>query len=159
MKEVKIEVPEGYEIDKENSTFECIKFKPKELTYGDIARKLFSNKEGYNICINGKIVRVQLDNYNSHCPNNALTRKQCERLLAINKLMNVAYYFNEIVNKDIYCSKRQYLLSITVEGKIEILEDEYPLLKDGIVSFKTKESAKKAIKILGEETVKLAISL
>ena len=27
-KEVKIKVPEGYEIDKENSTFECIKFKP-----------------------------------------------------------------------------------------------------------------------------------
>lgn len=27
--EVKIEVPEGYEIDKENSTFECIKFKKK----------------------------------------------------------------------------------------------------------------------------------
>lgn len=27
-KEIKISVPEGYEIDKENSTFECIKFKP-----------------------------------------------------------------------------------------------------------------------------------
>lgn len=27
-KEIKIECPEGYEIDKENSTFECIKFKP-----------------------------------------------------------------------------------------------------------------------------------
>lgn len=26
-KEVKIIIPEGYEIDKENSTFECIKFK------------------------------------------------------------------------------------------------------------------------------------
>lgn len=26
--EIKINVPEGYEIDKENSTFECIKFKP-----------------------------------------------------------------------------------------------------------------------------------
>lgn len=32
-KEIKINVPEGYEIDKENSTFDCIKFKPikKEL--------------------------------------------------------------------------------------------------------------------------------
>lgn len=27
-KEFKIQVPEGYEIDKEKSTFECIKFKP-----------------------------------------------------------------------------------------------------------------------------------
>ena len=29
MKEVKINIPEGYIIDKENSTFECIKFKRK----------------------------------------------------------------------------------------------------------------------------------
>ena len=28
-KEIKINIPEGYEIDKENSTFECIKFKKK----------------------------------------------------------------------------------------------------------------------------------
>ena len=30
MKELKIEVPKGYEVDKENSTFECIKFKKKK---------------------------------------------------------------------------------------------------------------------------------
>ena len=37
-KEVKIQVPDGYEIDKENSTFECIKFKPinRYITYGDV---------------------------------------------------------------------------------------------------------------------------
>ena len=37
-----IDIPEGYEIDKENSTFECIKFKPikKYLTYKEIAEKL-----------------------------------------------------------------------------------------------------------------------
>lgn len=28
-KEIKINIPEGYEIDKENSTLEYIKFKPK----------------------------------------------------------------------------------------------------------------------------------
>lgn len=36
--EIKINVPEGMEIDKENSTFECIKFKPKWVPKrGDIA--------------------------------------------------------------------------------------------------------------------------
>lgn len=36
--EIKINVPEGIEIDKENSTFECIKFKPKWIPKrGDIA--------------------------------------------------------------------------------------------------------------------------
>lgn len=31
MKEVRINIPEGYTIDEKNSTFECIKFKRKEL--------------------------------------------------------------------------------------------------------------------------------
>ena len=46
IKEVKIQVPDGYEIDKENSTFECVKFKPikKDITYDDICNNLFSEK-------------------------------------------------------------------------------------------------------------------
>ena len=42
MKELKIEVPKGYVIDKENSTFECIKFKKKEFgirTWNDYVKK------------------------------------------------------------------------------------------------------------------------
>lgn len=41
-KEIKINIPEGYEIDKENSTFECVKFKPvkKYLTLLDIHEKV-----------------------------------------------------------------------------------------------------------------------
>lgn len=34
-KEIKINCPEGYEIDKENSTFECIKFKPRQTKFRD----------------------------------------------------------------------------------------------------------------------------
>lgn len=34
-KELKIVPPEGYEVDKENSTFECIKFKPLEKRWRD----------------------------------------------------------------------------------------------------------------------------
>lgn len=31
IKEIKINIPEGYKIDKEHSTFECIKFKKKQI--------------------------------------------------------------------------------------------------------------------------------
>ena len=41
-KEFKIQVPEGYEIDKENSTFECIKFKKKSISFVDIIDKYLS---------------------------------------------------------------------------------------------------------------------
>lgn len=94
-KEVKIQVPEGYEIDKENSTFECIKFKliKKNITYGDIYEYLFKNKNSFYITNFGEV-----DNYLSVCSamdkNNATNRKQLERLLALNQLLNIAEYYN-----------------------------------------------------------------
>lgn len=86
-KEFKIQVPEGYEIDKENSTFECIKFKPikKVLSYEDVARELFRNKDGY-ICSFSYLKDWECTTCTS--------QKQAEKLIAINKLMNVAKYLN-----------------------------------------------------------------
>ena len=48
-KEMKIIAPEGYEIDKERSTLECIKFKRKMefITYQYICNKLFENQLFY----------------------------------------------------------------------------------------------------------------
>ena len=95
-KEIKIKVPEGYEIDKENSTFECIKFKPikKELTYKDVAEELFF--EGlFAIDFNGEI-RYASSSSNSQCDrNNATNKEQLERLLALNQLLNIAEYYNK----------------------------------------------------------------
>jgi hypothetical protein len=41
-KEIKITPPEGYEIDKENSTFECIKFKPVVKRWRDKENNTFN---------------------------------------------------------------------------------------------------------------------
>ena len=94
-KEVKINIPEGYEIDKENSTFECIKFKPskKYITYEDVCVNLFAEKYRYYIDSFGVIYSTQLKAFISS-PNNAPNKKQLERLLALNQLMNIAYYYN-----------------------------------------------------------------
>ena len=54
-KEIKINCPEGYEIDKENSTFECIKFKKKEEPkFSDYDGK-FNIVEGYYVAEDGLI--------------------------------------------------------------------------------------------------------
>lgn len=104
-KEIKIKVPEGYEIDKENSTLECIKFKPikKELTYEDVVEELFSNSYYY---INGccKIITGPMDA--KYDKNNATNRKQLEKLLALNQLLNIAEYYNKkspIKGNEVYC--------------------------------------------------------
>nr|DAD59162.1 MAG TPA: hypothetical protein [Bacteriophage sp.] len=115
-KELKIQAPEGYEIDKENSTFECIKFRPikKNISYNDICYMLFKDKNSCYITTNGNIIEDTL-----HCDtaiekNNATNRKQLEKILALNQLLNIAEYYNRntkqkeflyrIVYSKFYCS-------------------------------------------------------
>lgn len=94
-KEIKINIPEGYEIDKENSTFECIKFKPikKYITYKDVCNNIFAEKYGYYIGPSGNICDTSLEEF-TYDPNNAPREIQLKRLLALNQLMNIAYYYN-----------------------------------------------------------------
>lgn len=46
MKQIKINIPEGYEIDQENSTFECIRFKPKPQVYWSDEHKAVVVEDG-----------------------------------------------------------------------------------------------------------------
>lgn len=106
-KELKIQVPEGYEIDTENSTFECIKFKPikKDITYEDIADSLFCNNYLY-ISNYGEIEYSEDCGSESYHKSNANDKKQLERLLALNQLLNIAEYYNRIhpkQNDRLYC--------------------------------------------------------
>lgn len=103
MKSVKITPPKGYEVDKDKSTFEEIVFKPISLTYDKICKELFKN-EFYYIGANGAICCSTLINNYICLPNNAISKEQAERILAINKLVNVATYYNKmrICNDDLY---------------------------------------------------------
>lgn len=155
-KEVKIQVPEGYEIDEKNSTFECIKFKPikKIETYDDVARELFLNKKAYFTDVHGKISDVTMRN--NYCePNNCVTRKQAEKLLAINKLMNVASYLNKDWKPD-WKGQAQNKFYIFIRND-EIRIDYVAVSNDGAVVFPDRETAQRATKILGEETIRLAL--
>lgn len=94
-KELKIQVPDGYEIDKENSTFECVKFKPikKYITYKDVCNKLFKNFQGYLISGYGQIDDFSYES-DKFEPNSATNIKQLDRLLALNQLLNITEYYN-----------------------------------------------------------------
>lgn len=94
-KELKIQVPDGYEIDRENSTFECIKFKlaKKYITYKDVCNKLFKNFQGYLISGYGQIDDFSYES-DKFEPNSATNRKQLDRLLALNQLLNITEYYN-----------------------------------------------------------------
>lgn len=97
-KELKIEIPKGYEIDKENSTFECIKFKliKKDITYDDVCNILFVN-DTYFISDKGLILKKdEWANKINLEKNNSTNVKQLNRLLALNQLLNIAEYYNKL---------------------------------------------------------------
>ncbi len=81
-KEIKINVPEGYEIDKENSTFECIKFKKKEVTPWRYNQETTS---GYSI------VCRKISNWSNNLGGKALfaTEKQAKSALAMAQISQI----------------------------------------------------------------------
>lgn len=159
-KEMKIVPPEGYEIDKENSTFDCIKFKPikKTLTYEDVASELFINKRLFFITSNSKIEKYKGASKIAVLEgNNCTSYNQAQKLLAINKLMNVAKYLNDDWKPDWNNSKEEkWFLKIDECNNVCAGDVEYTCLCN--VFFKSFDFAKQAISILGEETIRLALS-
>ena len=153
-KEIKVIPPEGYCVDVENSTFECIKFKPKGLTYEDVAKKLFKDRVAFFIDGNCKVSSYKPIN-SADNSNNCVSAEQIMKLLALNKLINVAKYLNENWVPDYLNSGQPKFYIFLVKGKVDIY-DGYNN-NSGVPCFRSKELTKQAIEILGEETIKLAL--
>ena len=124
----KIQVPEGMEIDRENSTFECIKFKPKELTYIEISKKFPKN------------------------PSVSVNANHFLKLLIIRQLLEVADYFNGDWKPDWNdTNQTKYYISYNVNSKIYVGTCFYT--NQSLVYFSSRENAEKAIKIIGEKNL------
>ena len=126
--EFKIQVPEGMEIDRENSTFECIKFKPKELTYQEISKKFPKN------------------------PSVSVNANHFLKLLIIRQLLEVADYLNGDWKPDWNdVNQPKYFISYTVSQKIYV--DAFYYTNQSLVYFSSRENAEKAINIIGEKNL------
>lgn len=157
-KELKIVPPEGMEYYIENDT---VKFRPikKKFTYDDIAKELFFNKNTYypQDSINGSldIEKVRMGNIAfTNFPFNCTSEKQIDKLAAYNKLMNVAKYLNGDWKLD-WNNDYKYYPTIC-EDEIEIAS--IVCIKNSSIYFKSEELAKQALEILGEETIRIALS-
>lgn len=112
-KELKVQAPEGYEIDKENSTFECIRFKLiKNITYDVVCNNIFNIRNedtGYYIENTGDIRKASgFSNKARKDKNNATNKEQLERLLALNQLLNIAEYYNKLHTTNIKSTTIEY---------------------------------------------------
>ena len=125
--EFKIQVPEGMEIDKENSTFDCIRFKPK-LSYQEISKKF---PKSSSVSVNAK---------------------HLSKHLTIRQLLEVADYLNGDWKPDWNdMNQVKYVISYNVNKKIFIEGCYYT--NYSIVCFSSIENAKKAIEIIGEKNL------
>ena len=147
---VRIIPPEGYEIDKENSTFENIIFKKKCADcYESILEGLFSQQMSVYGENPGKVYNVEqfVKNHKDKIVLNK--RENYQRLVALTKLINVAEYLNQ-GKKD-----NAYLIYVDSSNKIRFCTSSTTY---GQVCFHTELLARTAVDILGEETIKLALS-
>lgn len=158
---IKIEdiCPKGYKLDKEKSTLDNLVFIKDEI-YESICDKLFNDKNFYYITSEGNIRETssQTLTYQPTDKNNCTSEKQARKLLAINQLLNVAKYLNGDwqPNWGNYNEDKYVLYFDENNEKLNIYYVHTSNLN--IVYFKTKELAQKAVEILGEETIKLALS-
>lgn len=99
-KEIKINCPEGFEVDKENSTFECIKFKPIKnkfpKTWEEFCKIHSVRKEEYWISDASNIGTINIiRNRDSVNDKNLLPNKKlAEAMLALCQLIQLRDCYN-----------------------------------------------------------------
>ena len=158
MKEQIIQIPDTLEIKEIKDDKIILVKKEKKLTYKDITVQLFPlTKTHYYITDDGDI----LDSHNSeitrNCKNNANSKRQLEKLLVINMLMNVAKYLNEDWQPN-WNNEEEAKYYIQIENVTNNLNiDCTGLFNCSIIYFKSKDFAEQAIDILGEKIIKLAL--
>lgn len=143
-KELKISVPKGYEIDKENSTSECIRFKliKKHITYDDVCTNIFRDFRGYSINNYGEVNYCYLGP-NIFDANNTPICKQLERLLVLNQLLNIAEYYNKQHPRQ---NNTQYYIIKNDKNEYDIVEYKWLQYVLGVVAlFNRKEDAQSVI--------------
>lgn len=92
-KELKIQIPEGYEIDKDKSTFENIVLKPIENKYPTSVKDIY---RPYTITTNGTIVKF-IPVVDEKSTNNDLSSYQrAEAFLALMQLVELRDAYNKI---------------------------------------------------------------
>lgn len=160
MNKIEIEIPVGKEVDWEASAQQKqIVLKDKQLTYEDMCQKLFKG----TYCFIDICGQVKENGRNESCrihPSNAKTPHQLECILAKNMLANTARYLNGDWKWELGSHDAFFIMDRSSKESEMCLEiSSYSCYAERAnVLFKSKEAAQQAIEILGEETVKLALT-
>lgn len=118
------------------------------ITYDDICKKLFFNKTAY--WARGKNIEegVIRESYNDI--DNCTSVAQVKRVVAFNKLQNIAKYLNKGWKPDFCNTEKKWAIIKEGEG----FSPKYiRMINDANVYFKSKDLANEAIRLMGEESL------
>ena len=118
------------------------------ITYDDICKKLFFNKTAY--WVRGKNIEegVIRESYNDS--DNCTSVDQVKRVVAFNKLQNIAKYLNKGWKPDFCNTEKKWAIIKSVEG----FSPKYiRMINDANIYFRDKDLANEAIRLMGEESL------
>lgn len=141
MKEIKIDIPEGYEIDKENSTFERIRFKekPKIKTWNDLCNHVIVPLKGYYINNYSDIIGDM--SYGSGIKekdrNVFLTREEAISSRAASMISQLMPYYGGAITENEWNNKD--MIKYAIIRKHSDIECENTYAYYNILAFRTEE--------------------
>lgn len=119
------------------------------ITYDDICRELFLDKDVYYV--SGKGVPLSTaDAYSYNDIDNCTSEAQAKRMVAFNKLMNIAKYLNGGWKPDF--DRNQENWNICKDGDTFIAKYTMSFNKASVY-FKSEKAVKEAIRLMGEESI------
>ena len=119
------------------------------ITYDDVLKELYYKKTAYWVSSsNIKHTTTVESSYNDI--NNCASEAQCKRMVAFNKLQNIAKYLNKGWNPDFpgsnnYTICKNYACGYSLIGNRKC--------QAGAIYFMTKDLANEAIRLMGEESL------
>ena len=122
----------------------------KPITYDDICKELFYNKDAYYIDDNSKISSWVMTSSNYNDFDNFTSIAQAKRMIAFNKLQNIAKYLNGYWKPDFCCSEKKWSIS----EKFGNFEPAFSVTENGAkVYFKSEYATDEAIRLMGKDSL------
>ena len=119
------------------------------ITYDDVCKELFLKKKSYYV--RGRIIVSGTASELSYKDiDNCTSKAQVKRLIAFNKLMNIAKYLNKGWKPKFGCDEENWAIVKDEEGFVP----RYNMrTNDGSVYFKSDDLVLEAIRLMGEESL------
>lgn len=121
----------------------------KPITYDEICKDLFYNKEAYYLDDNNKVSSWAMTSSNYNDFDNCTSIAQAKRMVAFNKLQNIAKYLNKGWKPNFEDSSKNWYIFKDILYGVTFNHTT----NQGIVYFKNADLADEAIRLMGKDSL------